>query len=266
MVNLERPAGLHWPHSVCLRITRACNAKCAFCQAPDLHDNQSWTASEIGRVAKRLAGVGVKSVKLSGGEPTTRKDLPEIICAAASEGLSVTVISNGIHITDSALNALRDCGGKLKVSVHFGDIRNDSVLGNRSFASVVNTVRRAVALGIPVGFNSVVYRENVDAMGTVLSLAEGLGAAKVSYFPVVNRGSAFASDFEDERSKAFRQRVQTEAKSLRALFPRLRIRAIDLANDDYWIIDHTGTLFISRGPESEDRILFEGKEWAIAYE
>jgi MoaA/NifB/PqqE/SkfB family radical SAM enzyme len=218
---------------------------------------------EVSEICELLKEAGVVSVKLSGGEPTVRDDLPQIIQAAAASGLSVTVITNGIRLRDEVLHTLRGTGGKLKVSVHFADERNDGVLGRKSFDKVIRNVRRALELGVPLGFNTVVYRGNVASMASVAALALSIGVPKVTYFTVVSRGAAVNIDFSEELGHRFRTEVEAEADQIREAFPTLRIRVIDIAKEDYWIVDHDGKLFISGGEESEDRILHETKEWAI---
>src|SRR5262245_40570310 len=119
-----------WPSSICVRLTRACNARCDFCQAPHTDDSEL-SLSTLENIAIRLAAHGVRSVKLSGGEPTVRNDLPEIIRLFGDRQFVVTVITNGIRVTTKTLDALVAVSGKVKVSVHAPDQRNDLVLGNK---------------------------------------------------------------------------------------------------------------------------------------
>ncbi|WNI17317.1 radical SAM protein [Actinacidiphila sp. ITFR-21] len=75
------------PSSLCLRITRRCNAACAFCQAPPT-SREELSVADIGELAAFFGGRGVHTMKLSGGEPTMRRDLPDIIRVVASGGLT----------------------------------------------------------------------------------------------------------------------------------------------------------------------------------
>jgi MoaA/NifB/PqqE/SkfB family radical SAM enzyme len=200
-------------------------------------------------------------VKLSGGEPTVRNDLPQLIELVAAEGLSVTVITNGIRIRDDVITALAQCGGKLKLSLHYGDSRNDLVVGTKCFTRIQLNAKRIVRAGIPFGLNSVVYRENLDAMESVASVARNWGARKVTYFPVVARGLASYNNYSIELGTAFRSLVVAKTAVIANLFSDIRVRCVDIANYDYWIIDNDGTVFISAGVESQDKVLYPNKDW-----
>src|SRR5256885_525919 len=93
-----------FPSSVCVRITRRCNAACAFCQAPfDSRDEVS--TEQLCEVFIKLAAHGVRSVKFSGGEPTLRRDLADVLLAVADAGLKPVVITNGLRLRPDLLSA-----------------------------------------------------------------------------------------------------------------------------------------------------------------
>ena len=67
-----------------LSITDICNFRCGYCLPNgyqiDKSDNRSFLkANEIGRLAKALSELGVSKIRLTGGEPTVRKDFFEIL-------------------------------------------------------------------------------------------------------------------------------------------------------------------------------------------
>src|SRR5690606_2842318 len=68
-----------------LSVTEVCNFRCAYC-LPDGYRKTTGGFLEVGEVARLVAGfaaLGVTKVRLSGGEPSVRADLPAIIAAAA---------------------------------------------------------------------------------------------------------------------------------------------------------------------------------------
>ena len=67
-----------------LSITDVCNFKCGYClpngYMPDKSDNRKFLhLEEIRRLAKVLSKLGVCKIRLTGGEPTVRKDFFEIV-------------------------------------------------------------------------------------------------------------------------------------------------------------------------------------------
>ncbi|AWB66861.1 GTP 3',8-cyclase MoaA [Saccharobesus litoralis] len=101
-----------------LSITDVCNFKCEYC-LPDGYqcdsDRDFLTLDEIRRLVAGFAATGVSKIRLTGGEPALRKDLPEIIRAVKqTPGIeTVALTTNGYNLTkkieqwaDAGLDAL----------------------------------------------------------------------------------------------------------------------------------------------------------------
>ena len=92
-----------------LSITDICNFRCGYCLPNgyqiDKSDNRSFLkADEIGRLAKALSDLGVSKIRLTGGEPTVRKDFFEILkIIKGNSGIKKTVITtNGYKLNKIA--------------------------------------------------------------------------------------------------------------------------------------------------------------------
>ncbi|MBP1357463.1 MAG: radical SAM protein, partial [Sulfolobus sp.] len=71
-----------------ITVTHACNFSCFFCHMEGEENREkNLTAKEIGLVAKASTYYGIKTAKLTGGEPTLRRDLTEIISELKSSGI-----------------------------------------------------------------------------------------------------------------------------------------------------------------------------------
>ncbi len=93
----------HQQDSCCilLEITKACNLNCTFCFADGGIDDEIPLETIIERV-KSLTVPGETLIQLSGGEPTMREDLPQIITAAKDAGCPyVQLNTNGIKLAES---------------------------------------------------------------------------------------------------------------------------------------------------------------------
>ena len=107
--------GRRFPY-IRLSISDVCNFKCGYC-LPDGYkinkaDNRTFiNTQEIGRLAKALSELGVSKIRLTGGEPTIRKDYLEIIkIIKTNSGIKKTVITtNGYKLNKIAKN-LKDSG------------------------------------------------------------------------------------------------------------------------------------------------------------
>ncbi len=92
-------------------ITARCNLTCKQCNIIYANsDVRECTLDEIKRIADNFAQMGVAMVLLTGGEPFTRQDLPEIIRAFESRGVHVRMQTNGLA-TEERIAAAIEAGG-----------------------------------------------------------------------------------------------------------------------------------------------------------
>jgi cyclic pyranopterin phosphate synthase len=88
--------------SIRISVTDRCNFRCTYCMPAEglewLRRDEILTFEEIARLARILAGAGVDEVRLTGGEPLVRKDVPELVSQlAAIDGVrDLALTTNGI--------------------------------------------------------------------------------------------------------------------------------------------------------------------------
>jgi uncharacterized radical SAM superfamily Fe-S cluster-containing enzyme len=86
---------------VLVEVTERCNLRCPVCFAESGEDRfgAEKSVDQLSEDFRYLAGKGCKFIQLSGGEPTVRDDLPEIVAAVKSAGAtSVQLNSNGLRL------------------------------------------------------------------------------------------------------------------------------------------------------------------------
>ncbi|HEX5103032.1 MAG TPA: radical SAM protein, partial [Pirellulaceae bacterium] len=98
-----------------LSVTDRCNIRCFYCM-PDENvrfkpRSELLTFEEIERFARVAAGLGVNKLRLTGGEPLVRADLPKLVERLARiEGIhDIALTTNGILLEEQA-QALKDAG------------------------------------------------------------------------------------------------------------------------------------------------------------
>ncbi len=98
-----------------ISITDKCNFRCVYCMPAEglqwLKRNEILSYEEIERLTRVLVSMGVEQVRITGGEPTVRRDLPDLIRALSKiEGLtSLSLTTNGYLLKDLAAK-LADAG------------------------------------------------------------------------------------------------------------------------------------------------------------
>ena len=110
---LKDSFGRRFPY-IRLSITDVCNFKCGYClpngYQKDKSDNRKFLSSEeIERLAKGLSDLGVSKIRLTGGEPTVRKDFFEIVkILKKKSGIKKTVITTNGYRLDQIAEKLVD--------------------------------------------------------------------------------------------------------------------------------------------------------------
>jgi cyclic pyranopterin phosphate synthase len=112
---LKDSFGRKFPY-IRLSISDVCNFKCGYCLPDgykiDKSDNRTFiNIEEIRRLAKALSELGVSKIRLTGGEPTVRKDFFEIVkIIKENSGIKKTVITTNGYKLDKIANAIKNSG------------------------------------------------------------------------------------------------------------------------------------------------------------
>ena len=112
---LKDSFGRKFPY-IRLSISDVCNFKCGYCLPDgykiDKSDNRTFiNTEEIKRLARALSELGVSKIRLTGGEPTIRKDFFEIIkIIKENSGIKKTVITTNGYKLDKIANDIKNSG------------------------------------------------------------------------------------------------------------------------------------------------------------
>jgi len=96
-------------------VTDRCNFRCTYCMPAEgldwLPKEQILRFEEIEALVRVFVGLGVRSLKITGGEPTVRADLPELIAKlrAVDPGLEISMTTNG-YLLDKLAKPLAEAG------------------------------------------------------------------------------------------------------------------------------------------------------------
>ncbi len=107
-------------NSLRISITNACNYNCFFChrEGHDVNGNEM-TPQEIGRLIRLLSSLGIRTVKITGGEPLIRKDAEDIVREIKNAGIEeVSMVTNGWFLPERAC-PLKEAGlSRVNISIH----------------------------------------------------------------------------------------------------------------------------------------------------
>jgi len=162
-----------------ISVTDRCNFRCIYCMPKDPHwmpHENIMTFEEIVRFAKIALSVGIEKIRLTGGEPTARKDFPRLVAMIAPlEGLrDLSMTTNGMLLTKLA-GPLWDAGLR-RINISLDTLKEEKfvhIARRDAFPEVMAGIEAAHRAGFsPLKINMVVMRGyNEDEVGAFARLS-----------------------------------------------------------------------------------------------
>ncbi|XFA74273.1 GTP 3',8-cyclase MoaA [Thermosynechococcaceae cyanobacterium Okahandja] len=178
-----------------LSVTDRCNLRCTYCMPVDavfMSPQHYLTAVEYATIVAELVALGVESVRLTGGEPLLRPELPEILAALAAVGVpDLSLTTNGVRLA-GCLDLLAAYGvRRLNISLDSLDPHTFAAISHgQSLAAVQGAIARAVEHGFQVKLNMVVMQGvNDHELVAMVEYAKHLGI-EVRFLEVMRVGYA----------------------------------------------------------------------------
>jgi pyrroloquinoline quinone biosynthesis protein E len=186
------------PLALLAELTHRCPLRCPYCSNPvaltrpgaEL-DTATWA-----RVFAEAAALGCLQVHLSGGEPTARRDILDLVGAASEAGLYTNLITAGVLLDAPKIAALAAAGlDHVQLSVQDADPDAAERIGGMAgaHAKKLEAGRLVRKAGLPLTLNAVVHRQNLDRIEAMIDLALALGAGRLEVAHVQYYGWALAN-------------------------------------------------------------------------
>ncbi len=173
-------------------ITRSCNLKCVHCyaHAKDLSFKNELSTKEGKILLDDLAQFGAPVILFSGGEPTTRKDLPELAAYAISKGMRAVISTNGTLISQKMAGILKDIGlSYVGISVDGMEEINDRFRGVKgAFNAALKGIKNCKDAGIKVGLRFTINKFNVNEIPNIFNLIEDMDIPRACFYHLVYAG------------------------------------------------------------------------------
>lgn len=192
-----------------IALTYRCNNKCTFCYASAPERGPivgEMTTDEVKRIIDKIVDQAkVPTISFTGGEPTLRRDLFDLIAYARSRKMRANLITNGIRSAEPEFVAkLKDAGlNSAQVSLEAADANvHNQIVGNpRAFEKTVQAVKNLKAAGIHTHTNTTINRYNRDHLHALIDFLADLGQEYLSMNMVIRTGDAVTSQKLKAKSK-----------------------------------------------------------------
>ena len=156
--------------SLRISVTDRCNIRCFYCMPEEdvkfVPHREILSFEEIERVARVAAGLGVRKIRITGGEPLVRRDLPVLVGKlAAIEGVEdLALTTNGV-LLDQQARALYDAGLR-RLNVHLDTLDRERfirITRRDELARVLEGLETARKTGFgPIKINAVAVKGLVE--------------------------------------------------------------------------------------------------------
>ncbi len=148
-----------------ISVTDRCNLRCRYCvdgDFPFIPHTEVLSYEEIIRFVRICASMGVKKVRLTGGEPLTRKGLPHLLKELGGiEGIAdISLTTNAVLLADN-LEELKEAGLK-RINISLDTLRKDRfawITCVDAFDRVIESIKKATCSGLnPIKINTVIIK------------------------------------------------------------------------------------------------------------
>ncbi|MFL6353702.1 MAG: pyrroloquinoline quinone biosynthesis protein PqqE [Bryobacteraceae bacterium] len=171
------------PQAVIAEVTHRCPMHCVYCSNPiEMQNRDSELSTDVWKkIIHDAAEMGCWHLHLTGGEPLSRSDVPELIAAGRRAGLYVNLITSGLGLTRERLQQLIHAGLD-HIQLSFQDEVEASAnlfAGTRAHAYKLRVAEWIQEHRVAFTVNIVVHRGNIDRLSDLIALGERLRADKL---------------------------------------------------------------------------------------
>lgn len=153
-------------------VTMGCNMRCLHCGSSCSNPLEGeLSTDEALALIGQMKEIGLKSITLSGGEPTTRKDIFILAKALSQHGILVSMISNGWFITADMVDKALDAGmTNLSMSLDGLKSTHDLIRKRGAFSHVIDTLNLFYEKGLHSGIITTVNKLNINELPEIWEL------------------------------------------------------------------------------------------------
>jgi len=226
-----------------ISVTDRCNLRCTYCMPKEHfskeHDflprSEILDLEEIALIVESLLPIGLKKVRLTGGEPLLRRDVSELVkmIRKLSQDLDVSLTTNGVLLT----NILEDliASGLDRITISLDAINSELFKkmsdSNSEVEQVVLAIEKCLDLGLPLKINTVIQAGvNEDQIIPIIERFAPLGI-EVRFIEFMDVGTTNRWKFDDVVTGE--QMREIISKRLGELTPLNPINSSDVAR--MWI-------------------------------
>jgi len=216
------------PLRVDLALTFRCQNNCVHCYAGGPHETSELTTEQWKEVIDLLHQIGVFILTFTGGEPTLREDLPELLLHAQNKGLVTGLITNGRKLKDKTYVETLEKTGldfiQVTLESHKPEIHDLMTATKGSWKETVAGIKNIIPTQIYATTNTTLSKYNASSFLETIDFIKRLGVAAFGCNSLIysGKGNAVSEDFV------------LPLETLRELLPKVHDKANQLGLKFLW--------------------------------
>jgi radical SAM protein with 4Fe4S-binding SPASM domain len=177
-----------------LALTFRCQNNCVHCYAGGPHETAELTTERWKQVIDKLHNIGVFILDYTGGEPTLREDLAELLLYAQNKGMVTGLVTNGRKLKDKAyVEELEKAGldfAQVTLESHVAKVHDKMTAAKGSWKETVEGIKNALHTSIYVTTNTTLSRHNAEGFLETIDFLKELGVHAFGCNSLIYSGKA----------------------------------------------------------------------------
>ncbi len=177
-----------------LALTFRCQNDCVHCYSGGPRQSVELTTEEWKKIIDRVYELGIFIVDFTGGEPTLREDLPELLLHAQRRGVVTGLITNGRRLKDKAyVNELVASGldfAQITIESHDPSIHDSITKAEGSWKETVEAIRNVLETPIYLTTNTTLNKRNSKDFLQTIDFLHGLSVKVFGCNSLIYSGKA----------------------------------------------------------------------------
>jgi radical SAM protein with 4Fe4S-binding SPASM domain len=231
-LEIEKEEPFSYQYSAPLRmdlaLTFRCQNDCVHCYAGGPHETPELTTDQWKQVIDKLGEIGVFILTFTGGEPTLREDLPELLRYGQEKGMVTGLITNGRKLKDASFVIVLEKSGldfvQVTLESHKSEIHDEMTSERGSWAETVEGIKNAAKSQIYVSTNTTLSKHNAAEFLATIDFIKALGVDGFGCNSLIYSGKA------PQASEGFALSIE----ELNTLLPRIRDKAHQVGLKFLW--------------------------------